>query len=189
MLGLWGEKTVSLTIGVSANLDEFLRVKRLESVDRFGRLRLHVPIELAHDDPIGQKVDQPEAMLLTRFHVLVHIEMRRWHAANPSKGAYPAAGRGTYRSRQHCDHWVLLHVDRAGPLGMCGRPSVVDATLPNDHRDDISPPQRLATVADAFDSGRSGGDHECKRSSVLPEDDENRKPMDDSHLVERGFGV
>jgi hypothetical protein len=32
-----------------------------------------------------------------------------------------------------------------------GRPSVVDATLPNDHRDDIPPPQRLATVTDAFD--------------------------------------
>jgi hypothetical protein len=74
-------------------------------------------------------------------------------------------------------------------LARGGRPSVVDATLPNDHRGDIPPPQRLATVADAFDSGRSGGDYECKRSSFLPEDDENRKPMDDWHLVVRGFGV
>src|SRR5262249_37449003 len=36
-----------------------------------------------------------------------------------------------------------------------GQPSVVDATLRNDHRDDIPPPQRLATVADAFDNRRS----------------------------------
>ena len=38
-------------------------------------------------------------------------------------------------------------------LASSGRPSVVDATLPNDHRDDIPPSQRLASVADAFDSG------------------------------------
>jgi hypothetical protein len=69
-------------------------VKWFERVDGLDGLRFPVPLEKPHDHLVRREVDKGEAMLLDRFHLFIHIEVRGWHCPGPASPRGPAIGPG-----------------------------------------------------------------------------------------------
>jgi len=67
---------------------EYRRMERIEAVDRFDALRLHIPLEHPQHDLVGGKIRDGEAVLLDRLDVFGHVEMgRRQRAGGPARAA------------------------------------------------------------------------------------------------------
>src|SRR5687768_18490107 len=89
-------------------------------------LRPYVPLEELHDDAIGQKICQREAMLLDRCDLFPQIEVRRGGCTNTAECRRPVVRASADRARQDRSDWIRLEIERAAPqhLTQCDRVQV-----------------------------------------------------------------